>query len=204
MEGIYRIYASNGYIHKTLVGYEMLARNWGSIQNENLFPFVPTSVDRELFLLHINNLTERSSRKDLFYFVNVKPQTLLEYFYDLFYCLPHGRIVFEIREDYLDREQTLRVRDLRENHLFLLSIDDFGSGASNFDRVKLLNPNFVKVEVPLFDHQELKSIVSMLRRSFPHAHLIAEKVETEEDFHKAQLAGFFFYQGWLFENEPKG
>ncbi|WP_457601562.1 EAL domain-containing protein [Hydrogenivirga sp.] len=198
-EPIFKLHLhADGSYSTNLFGYELLAHKWGEVSNEKLFPIITDTIDKLLFLSHLE--TVKADNSPCFYFVNIKPTTLLKYFHEIIHQVPTGRVVFEIREDYLDKEDTLEIKRLREEYMFLLSIDDFGSGASNFDRVKTLKPNFVKVEIPLFNKREIVFVSSMLRKSLPHAHLIAEKVEDEETLSMAIAGSFAFYQGWLFSD----
>ncbi len=199
-EPILKLYFNGDFSYRTEVfGYELLAHKWGEVSNEKLFPTITDTIDKLIFLSHLD--TVRESNGGYYYFVNIKPTTLLKHFHEIIYQVPTSKVVFEIREDYLDKEDTLEIKRLREEYMFLLSIDDFGSGASNFDRVKVLQPNFIKVEVPLFNRREIVFVSSMLRRSLPHAHLIAEKIENEESLSVAIAGSFTLYQGWLF-SEP--
>ena len=194
------------YIHlngngKKLLGYELLSSPLGKMSNEKLFSVVPDTIDKMIFLSHMNTLRERGIDKGKFFFVNIKPETLLLHHEEILSSIPFGRVVFEVREDYLDKEKTQKLKELRQEYQFLLSIDDFGVGASNFDRVKILEPNFVKIEVPLFTESELIFLSAMLKKTAPQAYLIAEKVETEEELKNVLDAGFELCQGWLFSKQ---
>lgn len=196
-EPVLKLHFSEDTYRAEVVGYELLALRWGEVSNEKLFPTITPALDKHIFMSHLSAISR--SAKEYYYFVNIKPATLLRYFHEI---IPHvsGRVVFEIREDYLDKEETLEIKRLREEHMFLLSIDDFGSGASNFDRVKLLRPNFIKVEVPLFNRREIVFISSILRKSLPYVCLVAEKVENEDQLSVAKAGSFALYQGFLFSS----
>jgi len=80
--------------------------------------------------------------------------------------------------------------------LTLLSIDDFGRRSSNIDRLKLLKPNFIKIEVNMFDRISLVNLINFISAYHPCI-IIAEKVENEGLLRLARAAGVKYWQGYL-------
>ena len=175
------------------VGYEVLFESSELPLNgtkEKFFEKIDEDVDFLIFQEHLRRTQNLSGLK----FLNLKPSTLIKYANQIVELID-GKTVIELREDYATEEEINAIRKLREEYPFLLSIDDFGRQASNFDRLFALRPNFAKVEIPLFDRKTLWQIVNILK-SFP-IKLIAEKVETENDFKLVKSLNFDFWQGYF-------
>lgn len=88
---------------------------------------------------------------------------------------------------------------IKEENGILLCLDDFGRQASNFDRIGILSPQFVKIEMSLFKHTSpnaVKSLSSLISKLHPSAMLIGEKIEKGEDLQKARRAGIYLAQGF--------
>ena len=91
---------------------------------------------------------------------------------------------------------------------FQVAIDDFGIGASNFDRVWGVRPDFVKLDRSLVqratvsrnDRRVAKMLVSMLHRM--GVMVIAEGIETKEEALTVMDADVDFVQGFYF-SRPK-
>jgi len=126
--------------------------------------------------------------------VNVLPETLVKYADVLEEAVKGKEIVFELVEtDFpvLEIEKALKGRRLK------LSIDDFGIGTSNFERIKIPNIESVKIDRLLWKEKPdlTRSLVKELQKE--GLIVIAEKVETAEEFEKTKEMGFDAFQGWL-------
>ena len=192
LEGIYR--------GRTVLGYEVLMED-GAIPllsnngtKERLFDTLSPDLDLTLFLHHVNWAKEHLS-PDHLVFINLKPQTLIEYADEIVSSI-HSRVVIELREDWMSDSELQTLIQIRKDFMFLLSLDDFGRRASNIERVKALLPNFIKVDVSLLpDPPTLFKLVDLLD-SLHSCHIIAEKVETEREFKMVRAAGVHLWQGW--------
>ena len=97
-----------------------------------------------------------------------------------------------------------RLAEIRKEYMFLLSIDDFGVKASNIDRIRLLEPNFIKLDVRLFRNtRELFDLVIFLR-DISGASLVAECVESEEHLRMVRAAGIEFWSGFYGNRMHRG
>ncbi len=103
------------------------------------------------------------------------------------------RIVLEILEDIVpDDELIERVRFLSD-HGFTIALDDY---VQNSNLTPLLSvADIVKVELPAVSPEELPQYVENLR-AFP-VKLLAEKVETHEEFEACRQTGFDLFQGFF-------
>jgi EAL and modified HD-GYP domain-containing signal transduction protein len=112
------------------------------------------------------------------------------------YCvsIPPERVVIEILETVKPEELLLkRLGQLRGNG-YRIALDDFicDQASSPF----LEYADFVKVDLSIADWSAIESTVEVLR-GYP-AEMIAEKVETSEQFNRCQEMGFRHFQGYFF------
>jgi EAL and modified HD-GYP domain-containing signal transduction protein len=112
--------------------------------------------------------------------------------------LPADRVVLEILEDLeVDEELVSAVRALREQG-YRIALDDFVYHPSKEPLLDLCE--VVKVDLRLLDAAELNEHARLLRGRVPT--LLAEKVETEQEYRLCREAGFDLFQGYFFA-KPK-
>ena len=189
-EGIYK--------EKMKIGTEVLFEGYFVPEGkakESFFDNIDERLDFEIFKI----LSEKTKERKEYVFINLKPSTLVIYSKEIF-GLIRSNMVLEIREDYLEKELLLELVRIRNELPFLLSLDDFGKNSSNFDRLKLLKPDFVKIEISLYRDGSLKDLIRLVKKFSPTSKLIAERVETFFDFKTALREGFDLWQGY-FEKE---
>ncbi|MFZ5722457.1 MAG: EAL domain-containing protein [Pseudomonadota bacterium] len=120
-------------------------------------------------------------------------------------AMPPSRIVLEVveRAGLSDRELREFVQEYRAAG-FRIAIDDFGSGASNYDRVIGIQPDIIKLDRSLIANA---SASPRARRLFPHvvgllreagSLVLVEGIETEEQAHIAIDADAELLQGYYF------
>lgn len=188
MEGIYRVDRRIG--QELLYDYTPLR-----ISREEFFEVVEEDFDYVCFLSHIDYI-EREGLEG-FSFVNIKPKTLLKYGDRVLRKLKPG-IVLDLREDLVTPAELWELRRIREEKPFLLSIDDFGYQGSNLDRIEILQPDFVKIDVNLLRFKGWVCFENLIRflKDYTKAVLIAEKVETEEELRIALDSGVEVWSGF--------
>ncbi len=124
-------------------------------------------------------------------FINVDTEILESGIFDL---LPKENMVLEILETVELTDNIVELcRRLREEG-YQLALDDFVYGEP-------LSPvmsatNYVKMDLPMYNRQSLTEVVDQLKK-YP-IKLIAEKVETKEDFEFCYSLGFDYFQGYFF------
>ncbi len=96
-----------------------------------------------------------------------------------------------------DEVQSLRDRGAT------IAVDDWGKGFSNLDRLLLLRPQIVKVEMSLVHNLDLVYHRAAIQTVVAWADLVgaricAEGVETEEQLRQLQAIGVHLGQGWFF------
>ena len=192
VEGIY-----NG---SKLIGWELLCNSFNlPLQyRERIFQAIPEDFDLECFFSHLG--FAKRNRLGGFIFVNLKPQTFVKYHEKILSAIDR-KVVIELREDWLSPDDLRTLYSIRKNHFFLLSIDDFGIGSSNLDRVGVLYPNFIKIDMRVFRKngrvavRELVNFVNFLK-DYTSAVLVAEKVESYLEWKASRSAGLRIWSGW--------
>ncbi|MDX1491097.1 MAG: EAL domain-containing protein [Pseudohongiellaceae bacterium] len=206
--------------HRRIVGLEGLARGLDKSGNmvppltlfEQQSPKNVCELDRICQLVHIENFHALNS-PNAWLFLNVNPQTLSDsdyYAEFLSYILneknyPANRIVIEILESVIDDEKELEQHIKRYKEMgFLIAIDDFGAGQSNFERIWRIKPDIVKLDRSMIKKAGtdpsvkglIKGITSMLHHS--KCIVLAEGIETENEALVAMEAGVDLVQGFYF------
>jgi diguanylate cyclase len=85
----------------------------------------------------------------------------------------------------------------------IIAIDDWGKGYSNLDRLLLLRPQIVKIDISLvhnLDHEYHRAAVQTICgwADLVGAQICAEGVETEAQWRQLQSLGVHLGQGWFF------
>ncbi len=153
--------------------------------------------------------------RDVRVFINFIPSSI----YDPAYCLrttvsaaaeagiDPGRIVFEVVEtERIDDIQHLKgITSFYRKAGFLIALDDFGAGYSNFGILHRLRPDYVKLDMSLTraapDDDLARGFVTEVVRITRQEgiQVVAEGLETQEQAHFMREIGVDFFQGWLFE-----
>lgn len=106
--------------------------------------------------------------------------------------LPPGRVVLEVLEDIdADPEVLAACRRLKESG-YRLALDDFTPGSRNLDLLPYAD--FVKAASIPDDPAWMRAVCSAGRRPA----VLAERIETPEDFDRATRDGFTHFQGFFF------
>lgn len=191
LEGIYKGLKRIGYeVLLNERGFEALL---GHGNKDRLFNRIDEDIDLAVFLHHVN--WANSHNLQGYVFINIKPSTLVKYYREIASSLK-GKVVLEIREDFITDQELETLRRIRDDYKLLLSLDDVGKGASNIDRIKALRPNFIKIEIKLFDNVRILFGFVSLLKEIHNCHLIAEKVENEQLFRMVRGAGIELWQGF--------
>lgn len=156
-------------------------------------------LDRQLRCLHLLNFLLQMPDSSLVLSLNVNAQHLVnvseahgQFFADVLAYLnvPANRICLEIVEDAVNDPIRLHTAVKRYRDLgFTISLDDFGQGASNLERVWLLEPDYVKLDKVLMRHALMRPAVrDKLVRLVDILHLHGAKVVGEGIESEKQLA----------------
>ena len=124
-------------------------------------------------------------------FINLTRDFILEGHCD---ALPKDRIVLEVLEDVTaEAEIVIELRRLKDKG-YIIALDDFVYEESLRPLVELAN--IIKVDVMATDRDALERIVSNFNKF--NVHMLAEKVETVDEFDFCSNLGFDYFQGYFF------
>jgi EAL and modified HD-GYP domain-containing signal transduction protein len=110
--------------------------------------------------------------------------------------LPAQRVVLELLERQLVDDELLEVLDELLEQRFTIALDDFRLTPDTEQLLKYAR--IVKIDVLDHTGQALEELLTHLRAHRPSLTLIAEKVETREDFERCRDLGFDAFQGHFF------
>ncbi|WP_332854456.1 EAL and HDOD domain-containing protein [Duganella sp. S19_KUP01_CR8] len=174
--------------NQTLFGYELLFRN---------APVGPAHITNELsataaVIAHASQLGMEKTIGDALGFVNVDADVLMT---DIFSFLPREKVVLEVAETMPLTPQVLaRITELA-GHGFRFALDDLTGDSPN---VAALLPlaEYVKMDMRNIPLSTLTKLAPRFRQD--QKKLVAEKVETREEFKNCLDLGFDYFQGYYF------
>jgi EAL and modified HD-GYP domain-containing signal transduction protein len=112
--------------------------------------------------------------------------------------LPPGELVLEVLEDIEVTDELVEALKGFAEKGYTLALDDY---AFDGDREALIEcVDIIKLELPAFEPEVLKTEVARLKKY--DVKLLAEKVETHEEFELCRELGFDYFQGYYF-SKPK-
>ncbi len=174
---------------QSIVAYELLFRsgqqNFAQIENElNATASVIISLFNEMGVQSVLG-NERG-------FINVGSTFLMS---DMIELLPPDKIVIELLETIEITPTILEQCRKLKQHGFSLALDDFSVMQEQYI-ILLPLIDIIKVDLMQLSSDELTKTTRKLRE-YP-AKLLAEKVETREQFEHCKQLGFHFFQGYYF------
>ena len=174
--------------NQEIVGYELLFRS-ADIDHAVIESYSHASSNVITHALSSFGMHEVLGGK--FGFINVHLGLLLSEILEL---LPIGQTVLELLEMIqLDDQVVERCRELKEMG-FVLALDDHEFDAANIDIYFVVD--IIKIDILLTGMAALPEVVRQLRK-YP-VKLLAEKVETVEQFQICYDLGFDLFQGYFF------
>ncbi|MGD0832214.1 MAG: HDOD domain-containing protein [Terracidiphilus sp.] len=124
-------------------------------------------------------------------FVNCTREALTE---DLLHVLPPGMTVLEILEDIEPTQDVIDACRTLKGYGFRIALDDF-TWKPKFDPLVQL-ADYIKVDFLLSGAEARRALLWRLRGAA--VALVAEKIETQEEYKQACLEGFTLFQGYYF------
>ena len=112
--------------------------------------------------------------------------------------LPCDRVVLEVLEDIQPDPEIIYALQTLSSQGYTIALDDFVYSPHMEPLIEIAD--IIKVELPAIDDSDLPRHVELLRRS--KARLLAEKIETHEEFEFCRDLGFDLYQGY-FLSKPR-
>ncbi|WP_035588176.1 EAL and HDOD domain-containing protein [Hippea jasoniae] len=172
-------------------GYELLYRENKS-KNVSTTSFDgEVSTKRVIINAFLNIGLDRIAKKGRL-FINFTKDLITERVFDV---LPKERIVVEVLEDVKADKEVVEALKEAKKEGYLIALDDFVFEENLSELVKLAD--IIKVDFLELSKEKIKKEVELYK---PYKlKLLAEKVETKEDFEFAKQLGFEYFQGFFFE-----
>ncbi|NGZ85726.1 EAL and HDOD domain-containing protein [Duganella aceris] len=172
-----------------LVAYELLFRDAGA---HNAAHITDDAEATATVIAHASELGMAQVVGDQMAFVNVDAVGLMS---DFIRFLPHDKVILEILESVKATPEMLeRVRELKQAG-FRFALDDV---IGHSDDVQKFMPlcDVIKVDIKDMQPGTLPALARVLKNS--KQKLLAEKVETIEEFQQCMSLGFEYFQGYYF------
>jgi len=176
-------------VNKKLYAYELLFRD--SI--DNVFPDIDgdeaTSkmIEASKFNMGISEFTSSKPA-----FINFTLETLSQGYPEM---LTNEEVVVEVLETVKPGKKLLGIcKDLHSKG-YTIALDDYehqSVWAHFYPFIKI-----IKVDIQQTNFDEIKEIIEAIK-DHPHIELLAEKVETYQEYDQAQQLGFKYFQGFFF------
>lgn len=172
---------------RELFGYELLFRD--GIQNscdELNLEFASTSLLDTSLLIGFEKITAGRPM-----FINCPREFLLRDYISLF---PPRSVIVEILESVKPDQEIIEACLRLKERRFLIALDDFVDSPGWAPLVVLAD--IIKVDFRATDRREQGELVS--RHSGKKLRMLAEKVETQEEYRSAMKMGYSLFQGYFF------
>lgn len=175
---------------RKIFGYELLFRS-GNANGANVTNNMQATAS--VMVNTLNNIGIVRLIGDKTGFINVDDQVLASGIIEL---LPGKTIVLELLEtvDIDDAVVELCRQTRKKGYQFAL--DDFSACSDSLEKMFPI-ASYVKVDLMATDRKDLPGLVGKLKGH--SLKLLAEKVETQEDFEVCRDLGFDYFQGYFFE-----
>ncbi len=181
-------------LHEQVVAYELLYRN----KDGNSFPIIDSDAATvDVLVNSFVNIGVEEVSKGRPIFINFTYNLLMGPLTDY---LEPAKVVIEVLEDVPITEQLVgRLRELK-NKGFKIALDDFilDENVQIYDEL-FAYVDYIKVDFLLSPLLERMEIEKKVKAKFPHIKLLAEKVETRNQFDVARHSGYTLFQGYFFE-----
>ena len=174
-------------LQREVFAYELLFRQGtqNSCEGLNMEHASTLMVDTS-FLIGLYNLTEGRRA-----FINCTREFLLGEYISLF---PRDQVVVEILETIEPDDAVINACRRLKHDGYLLALDDFVETPAWTPLVKLAD--FIKVDFRLSSPEEQRALANRHR---PHGiRMLAEKVETPDEYNIAREMGYTLFQGYFF------
>lgn len=174
----------------SIVAYELLYR--GDIAHTEANINNPNEATARVFTLAFMDIGVSSLAGKLPVFINMTDELLLK---DDILPEPAQQVVLEVLEDISPTPEILKaLKSLRQKG-YRVALDDFVLNQKN--RAFLPYADIIKLDIMSSSRAVLEKKVTLLRK-LPKIILLAEKVETWDEFEFCKGLGFDLYQGYFF------
>jgi c-di-GMP-related signal transduction protein len=173
-------------LRQRLLAYELLSRNGPETAFHGDFHRASWEMLDNLMLFGLDRLTGGRTA-----FLNCTAEVLTDKLVEI---LPVEQTVLEVLETVEPTQDVIEACRRLKEHGFRLALDDFVWNEGLEPLVDLAD--FIKVDFLQLGPRERREVVSRLQGK--KVKLLAEKVETQQDFERACEEGFTHFQGYFF------
>lgn len=121
------------------------------------------------------------------------------------YDIAPENIVFEITERTNIKDKSTFVESINhyKSQKYQIAIDDFGSGFAGVNRICVLNPQYIKLDIGMIRDVHIDAVKSSMLEGLVHfcksvgIYLIAEGIETKDELKKLIQLGVDYGQGYF-------
>jgi c-di-GMP-related signal transduction protein len=174
--------------NRTIFGYELLFRTVSS-STANVADDLRATAS--VMANTLNDIGFRNIVGEKKGFINVNEEILSNGMIDL---LPKENIVLEILEDVEINSSFISLCTKLKEKGYFFALDDFLYSDSYLPLLDVAD--YVKLNVLMYDRKDLAEIVKLLKKH--SLRLLAEKVETFDDYRQCCDFGFELFQGYFF------
>ena len=175
-------------LHRKVVAYELLYRSDRSNEFDGTDARLATSkvINAVFYSPEGDNILGGKTA-----FINFPASLLVDDSADL---LPRDRVVVEILESVVPTPKVIEACKRLRAKGYALALDDFVDSKAGHPLIQFAD--YIKIDLTITNRREGERILSRYGR--PGRLMLAEKVETEEDFRWAAARGFSLFQGYFF------
>ncbi len=171
-----------------LVAYELLYRN-AEVHEARVTDGTHATAS---VIAHASELGMEQVVGDQLAFVNVDTTGLMS---DFIHFLPNDKVILEVLESVEPTPDVLkRVQELKQAG-YKFALDDVAGESAAVEALRPLM-DVIKVDIKQIERGSLPALARNLRN--PNQKLLAEKVETVEEFRECMDLGFEYFQGYYF------
>ncbi|WNS81868.1 HDOD domain-containing protein [Domibacillus sp. DTU_2020_1001157_1_SI_ALB_TIR_016] len=180
-------------VNEHVFGYELLYRN----SETNTFPDVsPDQATIEVLIHSFLTVGVEKIAHGHPCFINFTETLLKEKVAENF---PAEHVIIEVLEDIPITAELIAVLQRLKQKGYSIALDDFILRGQTDLYNELFNlTTYIKVDFLHTIPAERLAIEQKVKNDFPHIVLLAEKVETHEEFERAKRAGYELFQGYFF------
>lgn len=180
---------------KNIFGYELLYRS--SVYSVGYDAVDGVAATRELLATAFGDIGIKKITGGKRSFVNFPAALIVD---DIPQLYSKNIVVVEVLESVEPTQENLRALEQLKKQGYMIALDDFNYDVGYDPMVRLAD--IIKIDFRQHeDHKELRRMLRRIHRIGAKV-LLAEKVETEEEFLEAKEMGFSLFQGYFFSH-PK-
>lgn len=175
-------------LDQSIIAYEMLFRQINATEANVIDG---TSATADVIMNLFNNIGLSNVIGDKKAFINFDEYLIQN---DVINILPKDRVVIEILENVIMNDELFKSLSSLASAGYTLAIDDFIDNESTQQLFKIVE--IMKIDISDYNNKQLIEYSKLGKQH--NLTLLAERVETKEEFEMCKALGFELYQGYFF------